>query len=214
VPTPTPAFAADVKRLLDVWDESPGASGVALGAAVAAAAHAYDDARRNPHIEVVVSGPPTGILRARRTEQILLQLIDAAAVEVLLVTYVMYMHGDLRSALISATGRGVRLTLLAEHSDDDERFTGPNPRTALKDVTSHLLCWPADQRPLSGAAMHAGLVVVDGATALITSANLTKRAAGDNLEVGLLIRCGDIPRRLADHFHELERQTVLRPNSR
>jgi hypothetical protein len=44
-----------------------------------AAAHAHQDAWRNTHLELVVSGPTSNVIHARRTEQVLLQLIDEAA---------------------------------------------------------------------------------------------------------------------------------------
>jgi len=51
--------------------------------------------------------------------------------------------------------------------------------------------------------------VIDGTTAFITSANLTERAAGHNLEAGILIRGGDIPARLVEHVRELRREGRL-----
>ena len=72
-----------------------------------AAAHAHQDARRNPHLELVVSGPTSKVIHARRTEQVLLQLIDEAAQEILIITYALHMHEQLRTALTAATARGV-----------------------------------------------------------------------------------------------------------
>lgn len=115
------------------------------------------------------------------------------------------MYDDLRSALAKANVRGVRLTVLAEDHQDNHGFTG-NPDAALTDLIAHRLCWPADQRP----ALHAKIVIVDTYIALITSANLTKRAAGDNLEAGLLIRGGDVAERLTRHITQLRHDGVLR----
>ena len=52
--------------------------------------------------------------------------------------------------------------------------------------------------------------MVDRRIALITSANITKRAAGDNIEAGLLIGGGDIPQRLIDHVNQLLQRQILR----
>ena len=46
--------------------------------------------------------------------------------------------------------------------------------------------------------------------ALITSANLTPRAVGDNLEAGLLVRGDDIAERLKNHITQLLHDDVLR----
>lgn len=205
---PTATFRQNVVRLLASWEQNPGPSGAVVGAAIAAAAHAHHDARRSPQIELVVSGPATRVISARRTEQVLLQLLDEATHEIVLITFALHMHEDLRLRLDAAVQRGVRVTVLAEDPLDDPNFHG-SPMTALAGLAVNRLRWPADQRPESGAAMHAKAVIIDRRTALITSANITKRAAGDNIEAGVLVRGGDIPQRLADHVDQLLRNEVL-----
>ena len=74
-------------RLLEEWEANPGPRGLAVGSAVAAASHAHDEARRNPHLELVVSGPSTKSINARRTEQVLLEWVGKARREILLVTF-------------------------------------------------------------------------------------------------------------------------------
>jgi phosphatidylserine/phosphatidylglycerophosphate/cardiolipin synthase-like enzyme len=206
---PAAAFTQQTARLLQAWAEYPGVSGSALGAAVAAASHAHEEARRSPQIELVVSGPTTKEIHARRTEQVLLQLVGEAKREILLVTFALQMDEDLRDALAAATTRGVGVTVLAEDPIDNSQFYG-DPAAAVADLVVKRLRWPADQRPFAGAAMHAKIVIIDESVALITSANLTKRAAGDNLEAGLLIRGGDSAARLAGHVMELLEAGVLR----
>lgn len=207
---PTPAFQQSAQRLLRAWADHAGPNGTTVGAAVAAAAHAHQDARRSSQLELVVSGPTTKAIHARRTEQVLLQLIDEAAQEILLITYALHMHDELRAALNAAIGRGVSVTVLAEDPLDDPNFSG-SPSKALSGLEVDRLRWPADQRPDSGAALHAKTVVIDRRIALITSANVTKRAAGDNIEAGVLVRGGDIPQRLADHVGQLLQNKVLSP---
>ena len=66
--------------------------------------------------------------------------------------------------------------------------------------------WPAEQRPTlpaGAAALHAKAAIADDHTALVTSANLTGHGIGENMELGLLIRGGAVPRRLAAHFEQL-----------
>jgi cardiolipin synthase A/B len=199
---PTPAFQASVGRLLEAWKANPGPSGLTVGAALAAASHAHDEARRNPHLELVVSGPSSKSINARRTEQVLLEWIGKARREILLVTYALYMYDELRGALVAATARGVEVTVLTEDPQDDPGFSG-NPAKELSGLIAQRLRWPADERPTGGAAMHAKVAIFDGTTAFITSANLTKRAAGNNMEAGVLIRGGDIPTRLVEHIEAL-----------
>lgn len=206
---PALAFRHSVERLLDVWATQPDVPGAVLGAAIAAAAHAHDLARRTSHVELVVSGPTSTVIHARRTEQLVAQLVGEAQHDILLITFGLQMHHDLRDALVSATARGVAVTVLAEDPADNPAFTG-DPARALTGLDVRRLRWPAEHRPEGGAALHAKVIVVDGAIAFITSANLTRRAAGDNLEVGVLIRGGAIPARLVAHVDRLLEQDVLR----
>jgi phosphatidylserine/phosphatidylglycerophosphate/cardiolipin synthase-like enzyme len=205
---PAPAFAEHARDLLASWSEHPDVPGALLGAAVASAAYAHDYARHNPKTELVVSGPSSTAVHARRTEQVLLQLASEAQREILIVTFGLYMHPDLRRLLAQAVAAHVEVTVLAEDPSDNPSFRG-NPARSLEGTGVRRLRWPSAERPQNGAAMHAKLVIVDRAIALVTSANLTHRAAEDNLEVGVLVRGGDIPARLAEHFDELQRTRVI-----
>jgi phosphatidylserine/phosphatidylglycerophosphate/cardiolipin synthase-like enzyme len=51
--------------------------------------------------------------------------------------------------------------------------------------------------------MHAKAAIADRSAALVTSANLTGHALDLNMELGLLVRGGSVPARLADHFNAL-----------
>jgi len=207
---PTPAFRDTVQRLLDTWQQQPEVPGLAIGAAIAAAAHAHDHARRTGHLELVVSGPTSTVIHARRTEQVLLQLVEEAQREILLITFGLQMHDDLRTVLQTARTRGVAITVLAEDPADNPEFRG-DPAKAIAGLDARRLRWPAEHRPASGAALHAKVIVIDEVTALVTSANLTRRAAGDNLEIGVLIRGSDVPDRLVAHVGRLVEQGTLRP---
>jgi cardiolipin synthase len=72
--------------------------------------------------------------------------------------------------------------------------------------------WPTDQRPAlpaGTAALHAKAAIADDHTALVTSANLTGHGMNENMELGLLVRGGAVPRRLAAHFTRLMAGRVL-----
>lgn len=64
--------------------------------------------------------------------------------------------------------------------------------------------------------MHAKCAVADRRVAFVTSANLTGAAMTDNMELGLVVRGGDVPRRIANHFDALITSGTLRnlPESR
>ena len=53
--------------------------------------------------------------------------------------------------------------------------------------------------------------MADEATVLVSSANLTEYALNLNMELGLLIRGGDLPGRVVGHLRRLVREGVLVP---
>jgi len=57
--------------------------------------------------------------------------------------------------------------------------------------------------------MHAKVVLADGSMALISSANLTDSAMILNMEVGVLIHGGQLPRTLQSSFHRLLSEGVI-----
>jgi cardiolipin synthase len=72
--------------------------------------------------------------------------------------------------------------------------------------------WPANKRPLLAAgraSLHAKAAIADDHTALVTSANLTGHGINENMELGLLVRGGPVPPRLAAHFGQLMTDRVL-----
>jgi phosphatidylserine/phosphatidylglycerophosphate/cardiolipin synthase-like enzyme len=206
---PAPAFGEVVEDLLNLWRANPETDGTSLGVAIAAAAHAHALARRSSDIELVVSGPTTEVIHARRTEQVLLQMIDGATREILLITFALQMHDELRQALVGALGRNVAITVVAEDPADHPAFRG-HPQEALHGLGVRRLRWPQGERARQGVSLHAKVVVADRAVALITSANLTEYAASDNLEAGALIHGTDTAQRLVEHIDELERRGILK----
>ncbi|HLL69774.1 MAG TPA: hypothetical protein VK453_29275 [Micromonosporaceae bacterium] len=158
---PAVAFTQQAKRLLDAWASYPEITGSVLGAAVAAASHAHDDARRNPSLELVVSGPSSTFFYARRTEQVLLQVIEEAQHDILLVTFALHMYDDLRTALAKAAVRGVRLTVLAEDHQDNRASpatpaqhspTLAHDGSAGQQTNDRVSAWPCTRRSSSWTA--------------------------------------------------------------
>lgn len=203
-----PGYAKAVEPLLDSWEAHPAVSGAALAVAVQAAAISHDDARTDLNLELVVSGPSTRVLHARRTEQVLVTLIQQAEREILLVTYSLKMYESLRAALAAAVARVVAITVLAEDHVDQPAFAG-DPSAALAGIAVTRLRWPSDRRPKPWASLHAKVVVVDRVSALVTSANLTEVAAGDSFEAGFTVSGGDYPRRFAEHVDRLRSEGIL-----
>ena len=205
---PSAHFSAIAKRLLKAWDDHPQVPGSELGPAIAAAAYAHDLARTEHEIELVMSGPTSSHIHARRTDAVLLEVIVSAQKSLLLVTYSLYMYPELKAALKAAIARNVEIIVLAEDPKDNAKFD-QDPAYALAGLAVTRLRWPSDQRPAGWTSLHAKIAVADERTVFLTSANLSLKASGDNLEAGVLIHGGDWARRISDHFASLRLAKAL-----
>ena len=156
--------------------------------------------------ELVWSGPETGVVGVRRTEQVLRDVISEATHELFLVSFAAFRIEHLLTALRDSARRGVAIHFLLESSAESAGQLGVSAREAFAgDATlarqATFYVWPRELRPLNAAGrpakLHAKCAVADGRVALLTSANLTADALERNIETGVLIRGGEVPRTLA-----------------
>jgi phosphatidylserine/phosphatidylglycerophosphate/cardiolipin synthase-like enzyme len=178
-----------------------------LSGLLAGAAHAVSRARQQQSVSVVWTGPESGVSSSRLTAAAVIDLINAARSEILLVSYATQTEPSIKAALSAATARNVSVTLLAERHEDNPSYTAA--ATPFQGLSVLRLRWPASSRP-PGAALHAKIIVVDDQVALVGSANLTSRAMESNLECGILIRGGPQPRAIRDHITGLAASGDLR----
>ncbi len=151
-------------------------------------------------IELVWTGVSTPLVPTRRTEQVLLETIDAAERKLFLVSYVAYDVDSIVEALRKAVRRGVKVEILLESTSDyGGRISMDSIASFKREVPEAILYWWNE----SGASVHAKCVVSDGRVAFVTSANLTGAAMERNMELGVKIEGGDIPRRLHEHLDAL-----------
>ncbi len=208
---------ADRKRLdrLNSSWMSSGAKPSEIAAALRAAAQAVSLMEGKGSVELVWTGPKTGLIPTRQTEQVLIEVIDSARLDLFLVTYVFYRASGITRALNAALKRGAAVRILLESSiEQGGAIKGDSiggMREAVPGATIYI--WdPAARRPsgtAAGAAVHAKCAVADEKLAFITSANLTSAAMERNMELGLLIRQGDVPRRLREHLGALISTKVI-----
>ena len=100
-----------------------------------------------------------------------------------------------------------------------DRLEGQNTYDTLKALgpavaaRSNVYLWPLDKRKKDDSGKHGILhvkcAVADGRWLLLSSANLTEYAFTLNMELGLLITGGDLPRQAEDHFDRLIQTGVL-----
>jgi cardiolipin synthase len=171
-----------------------------LSGLLAGAARAVERGRVHQSVSVVWTGPESSVTSSRLTSAAIIELIDTARSEILLVSYATQTEPSIGAALATALARGVHVTLLTERNADNPSYTSvATPFPALKALR---LYWPASART-PGASLHAKIIVVDDQVALVGSANLTSRALEGNLECGILLRGGPQPKAIRDHIMNL-----------
>ncbi|GAB3119854.1 DISARM system phospholipase D-like protein DrmC [Streptomyces calidiresistens] len=174
---------------------------------IAAVLRARDDVR----VRTVWSGPSTPAVPVRATARVLVEIIDEARAELLLMTYAARPYPALTRTLTAAAERGVRIHAVVETlAGARGLLRGREPAEAFTAVPG-LTLWhwarvPAGRSP---SRQHAKVAVADRRTLFLGSANLTEAAAHRNIEAGVLIRGGEAPQRAAEHIVDLQRLGVL-----
>lgn len=208
----TPMAAALLNRVVDAWRKSHvGAD--ELASMLLAASHAFSRASNQQTTELVWTGPKTPFVSARRTEQALLEVINAAEHDLFLTSFVAYEISTIVKALNSASERGVVVSMLLESSKEQGGNISFDVLGKMKDLVpaAKLYAWRDKVDPFTDGSVHAKVAVADGKLCFITSANLTGYAMEQNMEAGVLITGGRIPRTLHDHLQALVDTRTVSP---
>lgn len=198
-----------VGALVTAWRDQAACPGSAL--ALALETLATIERHERERVEIVWTGPATELVQARHTSAVLFELIAFARKRLTLASFSSYPIAGLIERLQSALDRGVHVELLLESSYDSNGRLTFSAEVAFAALARRAVtyAWPRDLRPL-GALMHAKFLIVDETAALITSANLTENGIDRNLELGVLIRNGLVPKALAGHVDQLIAGGTLR----
>ena len=167
-------------------------------------------------IELVTTGPEAGASANRDTQVVVQDLFRSASRSVMIAGYELYQAKPvfrvLAERMAEKPGLDVRMFLnvkrpFGDTSADRELLAG----FAYRFRNEH---WPTgmplpeiyfDPRSLAmdgkpKAVLHAKCVVVDRATAFVSSANFTEAAQERNIEVGVLVRSEIVAKRLVGFF--------------
>ncbi len=212
-----PRYQAGVRRLLQVWEtEAPAMPAAAVALALQSAAGLAEALRTDQTLSLVWTGPDTRLVPLRRTDQALLEVIDRAERQLLVVSFAVYRAGSIVDALLRAAGRGVDITICLETPEaSDGHMSGDTLRALGRELRqrARLYIWPLDQRPPAPngrrGSLHAKLAVADGRLLFVSSANLTEYAMLLNMELGVLIEGGQAPGQIQTHFARLIQDGVL-----
>lgn len=203
-----------ILALMDEWAAAAAVLPAELASSLLAATDAAQAVRASGALEVVWTGPATLHVPVRMTQEVVLELVQQARESILLLSYAAYRVPAIVEALSVASARGVDVRFLLESNEASQGRLSVDAGQAFAALVGRVRWyeWPADQRRLfapEGAAMHAKGLLVDDRIALITSANFTGSAMERNMELGLLVRGGEVPRQLAAHFRGLIGAGVL-----
>jgi phosphatidylserine/phosphatidylglycerophosphate/cardiolipin synthase-like enzyme len=206
-----------VERLVDLWRAAPEVQPYCLALALEAAGRTARQVSSRQTIELAWTGPSTAVVPVRRIDQALYELVAGATRELVVVSYAVFNVPQLVDGINAAAGRGVDILLILEFEGAEGEQTY-DPLAALHGLTreAHVYYWPYAKRPSAGSEgrrgfIHVKAAVADEDAAMISSANLTAYGLGANMELGLIVRGDDIPRRIARHFRQLVQEGVLEP---
>lgn len=181
-----------------------------VAVALQSAALSEQTHRDSQSVELVWTGPDTEATPFRRTEQAVLQVLDAAKSRITLVSFAVYRIPNVGKALVRAAKRGVRLTVIVETPDKIEGEGEYSTIQALGQevaACSTVYYWPKENRPRGDnnkvGILHVKCAVADGEWLFLSSANLTQQAFTINMELGMLVRGGTLPSRVEQQFLRL-----------
>ncbi|MDD1786450.1 DISARM system phospholipase D-like protein DrmC [Burkholderia gladioli] len=208
----TATAKAVVERLVDAWRVTSIGSGE-LASMLLAASHAFENVSKHQSTELVWTGPTTPFVSARRTEQALLQVIGAAKQTLFVTSFVAYDVSTIVRALNDASTRGVSISMLLESSRDHGGSISFDVIGKMRVLVpaAKLYAWRERATPFADGRVHAKVAVADGAVCFITSANLTGHAMEQNMEAGVLLTGGQIPKLLLDHLQALVDTKTVSP---
>ena len=185
-------------------------SGTELATAIRSATATSCYSTKQGQVELLWTGPETSAVPLRYTEQALCELINAAQRKLFIVSFVAYKADAVINALNSAILRNVEVNFLLEKS---KNFGGSVDIDSMQNLKNQLpgakfYTWFTKNEP-NLAVVHAKCAVADDKFALITSANLTGKAMSDNMELGVMLRKGNLPRQLHKHFEALITENII-----
>ncbi|MGF6763376.1 cardiolipin synthase [Paraburkholderia sp. GAS33] len=199
-----------VERLVDAWKTTSVGSSE-LASMLLAASHTFENVSKHQCTELVWTGPTTPFVSARRTEQALLQVIGAAKQSLFVTSFVAYNVSTIVRALNEASTRGVNISMLLELSQDHGGSISFDAVGKMRTLvpTAKLYAWRERAAAFADGRVHAKVAVADSDVCFITSANLTGHAMEQNMEGGVLISGGGVPKALHEHLDALVNTRVV-----
>jgi len=204
-------------KLIDLleqsWKQNKQLSSVEIASALISASLTAEIAASRGNVEVVWTGPSSNLVPIRHTEQVLREVIESAKTKLFVVSFVAYDVPGVHAALNRAVERNVSVDILVESSQNlyskIQVDSVPKMKSAVPNANIYI--WDQSESPKNIiGVVHAKCAVADDCIAFITSANLTTAAMEKNVELGVLIRGGELPVRLDQHLRSLIVSGILK----
>lgn len=203
----SPNINAKLVDLLEKgWRENKQISSKEIASALVSASLTAELAAARGSIEMVWTGPSSNLVPIRHTEQVLREVIESAKTNLFVVSFVAYDVPGVHAALNKAIERNVAVDILVESSQSSHSKIQVNSVPKMKSAVpkANIYIWDQSKNPANSiGVVHAKCAVADDCLAFITSANLTTAAMEKNVELGVLIKGGDLPARLDQHLRAL-----------
>lgn len=188
----------------------PSMTGNELATAFLSALASAQYSQNNGRIELIWTGPQSSATSVRQIEQAFCELVASAKRKLFIVSFVAYKAENVIQALTDAMMRNVEISFLLEQSKDQGGTIDSDSVAILQSQlpAARFFVWDKAQNPDS-AAVHAKCAVADEDVAIVSSANLTGKAMASNMELGVLVYGGAIPRQLASHLNGLVTEKIV-----
>lgn len=204
-----PKFRRPVSKLLDIWaSEKSHWNSSSIATALLSSAYSIQQSNRELNVELVWTGPEVTDILLRRTDRILLQLIQEAKIEITLISFAVYKIPEIANVLAEALNRGVKVRFIAEVPEVAGKIPFGIKGALDKEIIqqAEVFIWPKDKRPVDRegryGSLHIKSAIVDSHKLFITSANLTQYAFTLNMEMGVLIEsrrlAGQVEKQIED----------------
>jgi phosphatidylserine/phosphatidylglycerophosphate/cardiolipin synthase-like enzyme len=211
-----PKFRRSVAKLLTLWaTEHPDWNSSSLATALMSSAYSIRQSRQEVDVELVWTGPEVTKIPLRRTDRVLLQLIQEAKIELTLISFAVYKIPEIARVLLEALNRGVKVKLIAENPEVSKKIPFGIKEALGKEIIeqSQVFIWSKDKRPVDNegryGSLHIKCAIADSHKLFITSANLTKYAFTLNMEMGILIKSRHLANQVERQIKDLIENDIL-----
>jgi phosphatidylserine/phosphatidylglycerophosphate/cardiolipin synthase-like enzyme len=215
---PQPHLRSLLVDMLTAWQQqAPGVPPAEVALMLWTAAATTRSVHESQTVELVWTGPLVAGPEMRRTDQALLQVINAAQQSLLIVNFAVYKIAAIAGAIVRAAERGATIRICVEAPEPSGQKMAHDTIKALGTGVAQraaIYVWPSDKRPTDengrAGVLHAKCAVADSRLLFVSSANLTDNAMTLNMELGVLVQSITHAARVEAQFEHMIAQGVLR----